>query len=167
MLTINWPWAVFLDASSHLYMRPSIGWSQGCTAVGDGRASPTTKVYEFWVFYHQSVRILVFLPPKCTNFGFFYKTVRILGCHVTSRTPLAVHPCAHVRLLIYQFCVRIRCLPCLLFRPTRTASLSTRPRLKRFKSASSIVTASPRSKTKFSMSSTKVPPGERSRLSVA
>ena len=68
------------------------GCIQGCTAVGDGRASPTTKVYEFWFFYHQSVRILVFLPPKCTNFSFFYETVRILGRHVTSRTPLAVHP---------------------------------------------------------------------------
>ena len=22
---------------------------QGCTAVGDGRATPTTKVYEFWI----------------------------------------------------------------------------------------------------------------------
>ena len=31
----------------------------------------TTKVYEFWVFYHQSVRILIFLLPKCTNFVFF------------------------------------------------------------------------------------------------
>ena len=33
------------------------------------------------------------LPPKCTNFGFFYGTVQILGHHVMSRTPLAVHPC--------------------------------------------------------------------------
>ena len=33
---------------------------QGCTAVGDGRASPTTKKYKFWVFYYQSVRILFF-----------------------------------------------------------------------------------------------------------
>ena len=41
------------------------------TKVGDGGASPTTKVYEFWVFYHQSVQILGFLPPKCTNFFFF------------------------------------------------------------------------------------------------
>ena len=31
----------------------------------------TPKMYKFWVFYHQSVRILFFLPPKCTNFGFF------------------------------------------------------------------------------------------------
>ena len=36
------------------------GSDQGCTAVGDGGASPTTKVYEFWVFYHQSVQILGF-----------------------------------------------------------------------------------------------------------
>ena len=28
----------------------------------------TTKVYEFWFFYHQSVRILVFLW-NCTNIG--------------------------------------------------------------------------------------------------
>ena len=69
------------------------GGEQGCTAVGDGRVSPTTKVYEFWFFDHQSVQILFFLPPKCTNFRFLYRTVRILGRHVTSRTPLAVHPC--------------------------------------------------------------------------
>ncbi len=51
---------------------------------------------------HQSVQILGFLLPKCKNFGFFitkvyefwffYGTVQILGRHVTSRTPLAVHP---------------------------------------------------------------------------
>jgi hypothetical protein len=65
--------------------------TQECTAVGDGKASPTTKVCEFWVFYHQSVQILGFLPPKCTNYGFFHGTVRILGRHVKSRTTLAVH----------------------------------------------------------------------------
>ena len=65
---------------------------QECTAAGDGGASPTTKVYKFWFFYHQNVQILVFLPQKCTNFSFFYRTVRILGHHMTSRTPLAVHP---------------------------------------------------------------------------
>ena len=30
---------------------------QGCTAVGDGRASLTTKMYKFAVFYHQNVQI--------------------------------------------------------------------------------------------------------------
>ncbi len=46
----------------------------------------TTKVYEFWCFYHQSVR----------NIVFFYGTVQILGRHVTSRTPLAVHLCVYI-----------------------------------------------------------------------
>ena len=55
-------------SQSHTHRR---SYSQGCTAVGDGGASPTTKVYEFWVFYHQSVQILFFLSPKRTNFGFF------------------------------------------------------------------------------------------------
>ena len=52
---------------------------QECTAAGDGGASPTTKVYKFWFFYHQNVQILGFLLPKCTNFVFFYyQNVRIL-----------------------------------------------------------------------------------------
>ena len=56
----------------------------------------TTKVYKFWVFYHQSVRILIF----------FYETVQILGRHVTSRTSLAVHPWQPLTYLIafFSFC---------------------------------------------------------------
>ena len=69
-----------------------VSYNQECTAAGDGGASPTTKMYEFWFFYHQNVQILGFLPPKCTNFGFFKGNVQILGRHVTSLTSLAVHP---------------------------------------------------------------------------
>ncbi len=50
-------------------------YDQGCTAVGDGRASPSTKVYE--VFYHKSVQF--FFITKVYEFQFFLQNCTNIG----------------------------------------------------------------------------------------